>query len=118
MAQLVENEKKVYSYRGEKFILEDIAIPRSIIAPLNLKEEDIPKYEMRDRKHYNAAQFHFFEDRQWLRGCEEHREIRADELCSEISGPLEKGFRWCYFQKFNGDETKVGKIGIEGQVAA
>ena len=118
MAQLVENEKEAYSYHGEKFILEDIAIPWSIIAPPNLKEEDIPKYEMRDRKHYNAAQFHFFEDRRWLRGCEEHREIRTEELGDEISGSLEKGFRWCYFQKFKDDETKVKKIGIEGQVAA
>lgn len=118
MPIVTENGKEIYRYHGRKFILEDIAIPWSIVAPHSLKEEDIPKYEMQDRQHYNAAQFHFFEDRRWLKGCDEHREIKAEELGDEISGPLERAFRWCYFQKFKGDETKVRKIGIDGQATA
>ncbi len=118
MTQIIENGKEIYVYHGKKFILEDIAIPRSISAPLNLKEEDMPKYEMMDRQHYDAAQFHFFEDRRWFKGCEEHREIKMEELDCEICDTLERSFRWCYFQKFKCDESKIDKIDNDGLVVA
>lgn len=114
MPLIIEEGKEIYDYFGKKFRLEDIAIPRDIAAPPNLKEEDIPKYEKLDLIHYKAAQIHFFDDRRWFKGCDEHREIKMEELNDEISGPLERAFRWCYFQKFKEDKSKVKKIEANG----
>lgn len=114
---LVEDGKEIYVYNGRRFLLEDISIPREIVAPLNLEKKDLPEYDMLDRKHYDAAQFHYFEDRRWLWGCEEHREIKEEEISREIGGPLRDAFHWCYFQRFKKDRTKVKVCDVEEAVA-
>ena len=118
MPIVVENGKEIYYCPWGKFPLEKIAISWNIKAPKNLKKEDLQKYEIKNRKHYDVAQYHFFEDRQWLLGCEEHREIKPEELNGEIAGPLSDAFHWCYFEMFKNDETKVKKLEEIGPVAA
>ncbi len=103
----MNNEKGFFEINGARFKEDEIRIPMDIVPPHNLNESDIPKYESVDHKHYIASEVLYFQDRQWLKGCAEHRTISEREMNEEISDHLEKMFRWSYYQRWKDDPNRI-----------
>lgn len=103
-------KKGVFEINGACFRREDLRISLDINPPKDIKEEDIPRYEPVDRKHYVASEILYFQDRQWLKGCGENRPIPDAELDREIESGLELAFRWSYYEQWKNDPSRVRRL--------